>query len=153
MIVSATGHRPDKIGGYNSRHDLRNFARRVLEPMHPDGVVVGMALGWDTAVCEAAMDLSLPVTAAIPFVGQESMWPGRSQDLYRTLLQRCDKIVIVSPGGYENHKMQLRNEWMVDNSDIVLALWNGSTGGTANCLRYCRKIDKPFLNVWPLWSY
>ena len=32
--------------------------------------------------------------------------------------------------------MQKRNEFMVDNSDLVVAVWNGTSGGTANCLAY-----------------
>lgn len=27
---------------------------------------------------------------------------------------------------------------MVDNSDIVCAVWDGTPGGTANCIKYCK---------------
>jgi hypothetical protein len=34
-----------------------------------------MARGWDLALAKAAVELGLPLFAAIPFVGQESRWP------------------------------------------------------------------------------
>ena len=39
--------------------------------------------------------------------------------------------------------MQLRNQYMVDNSDLVLAIWNGKeSGGTWNTIKYARKQGK-----------
>ena len=43
---------------------------------------------------------------------------------------------MVSNGPYTSAAMQVRNEWMADHCDVLLALWNGTPGGTANCLRY-----------------
>lgn len=33
-------------------------------------------------------------------------------------------------------------------SDLVLALWNGTAGGTANCIKYAEKVGKPIVNCW-----
>ena len=48
--------------------------------------------------------------------------------------------------------MQKRNEWIVDNSLRLLALWDGSKGGTANCVTYARYGRREIKNVWPEWS-
>ena len=32
---------------------------------------------------------------------------------------------------------------MVDRSDFVLAFWNGTKGGTGNCVEYAKKQGKP----------
>jgi hypothetical protein len=48
--------------------------------------------------------------------------------------------------------MQIRNEWMVDHCTHVAALWDGSPGGTGNCIRYVRKIGRPFDNLWQDWQ-
>jgi len=150
MIVAATGHRPDKLLGYSSQAAamLQCFARGRLIELDPDEVIVGMALGWDMAVGYAAADLGIPFIAAIPFRGQQLKWPMDSQLAYATLIAMAARIEVVSPGGYEPWKMQTRNEWMVHKSTKVLALWNGSPGGTANCLRYAEAIGKPIHNVW-----
>lgn len=150
MIISGTGHRPDKLGGYSERvtGDLVRTAYEWLINNRPERVITGMALGWDQALGWAAVDAMIPFTAAIPFEGQESRWPKTSQEWFRDLLELADNVIYVSDPGYAPWKMQVRNEWMVDNSDAVLALWNGTDGGTANCVRYAQKKDKKIYNLW-----
>ena len=154
LILAATGHRPNKLGGYGEHVDaaLRTMARHELMAREPRGVVSGMALGWDMAWAEAALTLSIPVCAAIPTAGQESVWPASSQERYRSILAQCAKIVIVSEGGYAAWKMQKRNEWIADKATRIVALWNGSPGGTANCIAYASKIGRPVDNLWNLWT-
>src|SRR3546814_11284050 len=84
-----------------------------------------MALGWDTAWALAALDLGVPLTAAVPFSGQEKSWPAESQRRFHSILERAAAVEIVCPGGFAAHKMQTRNEWMVDHADGVVALWAG----------------------------
>jgi hypothetical protein len=77
----ATGHRPEKLGGYSdeARHRLEQFAVTYLRYYAPDLFISGMAQGWDQACAYACTVLSIPWTAAIPFAGQESMWPDAAQ--------------------------------------------------------------------------
>jgi uncharacterized phage-like protein YoqJ len=150
MIYAATGHRPDKLGGYDiySAKRLIDFATEVLEHHQPSAVITGMALGWDTAIAEAAVNLKIPFHAYIPFVGQELVWPITTKLIYKSLLNKAEKIVICSEGGFSKEAMQKRNEAMVDNCDMLLAMWNGSKGGTGNCLAYARSIGRPYINYW-----
>jgi hypothetical protein len=153
MIVAATGHRPDKLGGYGigpATHRLQ-LARAWLEVVRPTRVISGMALGWDQAWAQAAVDLGIPFVAAVPFAGQEQAWPPLSQDAFARLLRAAAEVVIVSPGGFSGAAMQVRNEWMVDRCDLVAALWDGSPGGTANCVRYAERVGRPIVNLWPGW--
>lgn len=152
MRIAATGHRPNKLGGYhNTEADnrLRLTAHRYLSKTQPAVVITGMALGWDQRVAEAALLAGIPFVAAVPFAGQESKWPPRAQRVYRELLSQAHGVVIVSPGGYDPAKMHKRNEWMVDHSDRIVALWDGGeTGGTAACVRYAQSKQKPIDNLW-----
>lgn len=95
-----------------------------------------MALGVDQDFAWLCTELSIPFTAALPFVGQEDNWPKHSQEWYEWLLIRADDVVVVSPGGYSAAKMQVRNEWMVDHCEKLLAVWDGTGGGTGNCVNY-----------------
>ena len=36
---------------------------------------------------------------------------------------------------------------MVNNSDLVIAVWNGSKGGTNNCIDYAKKKNKDILYI------
>ena len=160
MILAATGHRPDKLGGYD-RHTifaLNQFAWQTLKKIKPDKVISGMALGWDQAVAQAAIELDIPLIAAIPFEGQGSRWPEKSQARWKELVDNAYQVQIVCPGGYAPWKMQKRNEWMVDNCEYLLALWDGSEGGTENCIEYAHKkiskINSKMMaidNVWDEW--
>lgn len=140
MRVGATGHRPEKIGGYDFyaplRVWIRNQIKQALIDLEATHGISGMALGVDQDFAYVCIELAIPFTAAIPFVGQEDTWPKHSQDWFEWLLIRAADVVIVSPGEYTAAKMQVRNEWMVDNSDKMIAVWDGSEGGTRNCVNY-----------------
>lgn len=153
MIIAATGHRPDKVGGYGPAADQRrrDLAYNWFAANRPARVISGMALGWDTAVAEAAYNLGIPFVAAVPFEGQESRWPDLSQRTFRALLAVAAEVVIVSPGGYSVGAMHARNHWMVDHADKVLALWDGSDGGTAGCVRYADRVRRSVVNLWDVW--
>lgn len=157
-ILVATGHRPEKLGGYNrdTFDSLRYFAETVIQIEKPTLVIGGMAQGWDHAIATAALLAKVPLHAFIPFSGQESVWPEEAQKRYRAVLSKAEKITIVSTGGYSAHKMQLRNEAMVDSlrkntQDTLIALWDGSNGGTSNCVRYAETRGVNIRNVWKHW--
>lgn len=154
MIVAATGHRPEKLGGYGT--DLAALRTELaMEWLHSRGAtrgITGLALGWDQDVALACYELGIPYIAAVPFAGQESRWPERSQRVYRWFINRAAEVVIVSPGEYSAHKMQVRNIWMADRCDTLLALYNGSGGGTGNCIKYAADWEIPVENIWKNYS-
>lgn len=155
MIYAGTGHRPDKLGGYSIEAYARLYtvARQFLLEQGCETIVIsGMALGWDQALAHAAAVLGYHWIAAVPFAGQESAWPQESQLRYKQLINCCPEVVTVCPGGYSPSKMQLRNQWMVDNCDTVLAMWDGSAGGTGNCIKYAEKRKRPIVNLHSVWS-
>lgn len=143
MIVAVTGHRPDKLGGYEFHNPKRVWVRdRLREKLlehKPDHCISGMALGVDQDFAYVCIEMAIPFTAAIPFVGQESKWPQAAQQFYRELRDKAVSVVVVSGGGYAAWKMQTRNEWMVDHCDLLIAVWDGTDGGTGNCVKYADK--------------
>lgn len=154
MILCGTGHRPNKLGGYGQDvfDRLVALAERHLLELIPELVISGMALGWDQALAQAAVNLKIPFHAYIPFAGQEGRWPKQSQQLFYQLRVAADKRIHTSDGGYAPYKMQMRNRRMVDASSLVLALWDGSSGGTANCVAYASKTGTEILNIWDEWN-
>lgn len=58
-------------------------------------------------------------------------------------MSKADKVVTLCPH-YTDFCMAKRNEYMVENSDFVLAVWGGQTyGGTYGTIQKARKADKP----------
>jgi hypothetical protein len=100
IIVAGTGHRPDKLGGYNKEtyFKVKGVADLWLcENLHRvSHVISGMALGWDIALAHAAQEYEIPVIAAIPFKGQELAWPTKSQEFYHWILSKCSDVRIIS---------------------------------------------------------
>jgi len=153
MIISFTGPRPPKIGGYDIpnpifNHICRETEKTLLE-LKPDKCISGMALGYDTYAAKICIKLGIPFIAAVPFEGQDKVWKEDSKKEYKELLDKAVEVVYTSDPGYAAWKMQVRNEWMVDNSDIVIACFNGSKGGTFNCVKYATSKDKKVIIINP----
>lgn len=163
--IAATGHRLDRLGGYSDAIFARLVAlgKASLKKLEASEVISGMGLGFDQAIAAAAVELSIPLIAAVPFAKQDSKWQPEDRDRYEALLFQTQKIIFVDqlqdyqivglqPREYHPLKMFKRNEWMVDNCDHILALFDGSeNGGTFNCLKYAEKKEKPILNTWNSW--
>ena len=158
MIVAATGHRPEKLADRAICYEpivlerLTHLAIAVFQKMQPTQVISGMALVWDSGVALAAIDLNIPLVAAVPFRGQECKWSRDDRDRHFQVRDNAIEVVYVCDPGYAAWKMQKRNELMVDRSDVVLALWDGSNGGTKNCVHYARSKNKRVINVWNSWD-
>lgn len=146
MIVSFTGHRPDKLGWYDLPNptyvNVCKQTEEILKALGPDKCISGMALGYDQYAAYVCIKLGIPFIAAVPFKEQDKVWPERSKRIYNTLLSKAESIIIVSSGGYHPSKMQIRNEWLVDQCDKLLACFDGTSGGTANCIKYAKSIKK-----------
>ncbi len=153
MIVAFTGHRPNKLGGYKIPNPtyikVCQEIDKALKELKPEKVISGMALGIDQWAASIAYKLNIPFLAAIPFEGQEKAWPEESQKTFRLLRRLAAEEVIVSEGGYSPAKMQIRNEWMVDHCDKLIAVWDGTQGGTGNCIEYAKSVNKDIYYINP----
>jgi uncharacterized phage-like protein YoqJ len=107
-----------------------------------------MALGIDTLFSLLAIENKIPFIAAIPCKDQEKMWVQKSKDLYQSILKnKLCSIQMVSFKEYDLECMNKRNEWMVDNCDLLIAVWDGTSGGTANCIKYAVKKKKQIIYI------
>lgn len=152
-FIAFTGHRPAKLGGYSTIifDRLVGLAESYLCETDALWLISGMALGWDMAGAQAALNLRIPLLAAVPFSGQENRWPEASQKQYRRLLEAARDVVVISPGGYAASKMFTRDRWMVDNCHKVCALFDGSPSGTGKTVEYATG-RVPIDNLWSRWA-
>jgi len=165
MIAMVTGHRKLVPQGYSgspwaenseiitAHHDkiidqMKGWCKTIIETYNqyegPTHFITGMAIGADQLFARAIIELMDEgyycfLLAAVPFLGQDSKWPISVRNGYNAILSRCNYVGYICDPGYASWKMQKRNEWMVDNSSIVLSVWNGAeSGGTYNCIGYAR---------------
>lgn len=160
MRVAITGHRPNKL---DNDYDLKSpLILKIKEQIQdklrditwgfekPLTLITGMALGIDTLFALIAIEYKLPFIAAVPCKAQWAKWIKKSRELYhRILSDDLCAIHMVTDDYYTNDCMQKRNEWMVDNSDVLIAVWDKSAGGTANCVKYAKKKDKIIYYINP----
>lgn len=155
MKIAATGHRPDKLlREYDMRGPLSNWIseqfERVMEEHKPEVCISGMALGVDMIFAATALHRKIPVLAAIPFEGQETKWPDASQRTYWSILNHplVERKYVCEPG-YSSFKMQVRNQFMVDTCNMLIAVWDGTPGGTANCVKYASTTNRNTIFINP----
>ena len=157
MNISFTGHRPNKLpGGYDAcAYYLAIPIHNVIRDLHNkhgiEKVYCGMALGFDQAVAEMCVNMRVKVVACVPCNNYEVKWPSYSQEKYQQLLADIESQggeIRVLQDKYSPQCLQLRNIYMVDNADIVIACWDGTTGGTANCIKYAESKGKEVINIW-----
>lgn len=157
------GYNNSSIKNINIRDKFKSLIIRRMKKFIDMGethfrFVTGMALGLDTMaflIVESLKRdfpyLNIEILCAIPFEQQYSTWTKTQVNNYFKMLNRADKVIYVDrlkkykiKGMVEDlfyyEKMQARNEYMVDISDLILGVWDGTKGGTYNCVKYCYKI-------------
>lgn len=155
MICCVTGHRPK--GFPFPRNESCDAYIQYLERLDRQvgclirngytHFVTGMAEGADRdfARCVLRQKKIFPyitLEAALPYPIHPRVQVSPSAAERASILSVCDQIVAVSPC-YHNGCMQKRNVFMVDKSDLILAIWSGiEKGGTWNTIRYARQKNK-----------
>ena len=57
-------------------------------------------------------------------------------------MKQADLVRFICPG-YSEDCFQRRNQWMVDHSARVIAVYNGQPSGTRNTIEYARRYGVP----------
>lgn len=168
LKINVTGHRPNKLFGYDIHTKEYEVLRRQIKAALYNAiknyggksveVYSGMALGVDQIFVECALDarayyktvgVDFKITAAVPCRNQDKMWKQESKDLYKKLLDSCDNVVYVHDGPYTPACMEERNKYMVNNSSITIAVWDGSRGGTGNCVNDAKASGNKIIRIHP----
>lgn len=158
MKICITGHRPNKLYGYDLSNpkwiSLEKHLKSLLLKYNCTEAITGMALGVDTIFAIAVLELKkegydIKLHCAIPCKNHSEKWCKKDKQLYNYLLSKADMVKIVSDEEYKPYLMQKRNEYMVDNSNMLIAVWNGSKSGTFNCIEYAKSRDKKIILIKP----
>lgn len=157
-----SGHRPDKLPSGYARDPaacapLRTALSRVIRETVAAGFTTflcGMAQGTDTWAAEEVLrlrdeeGLSLRLIGALPCPEQDRRWRAEDKQVYRALLARLDGRYLASDR-YTPWCMQARNRWMVDNAVRLIAIFDGSPGGTANTIQYASQKGRELFILPP----
>lgn len=160
MILSGTGHRPNKLGlDYSEKSSklLRDFCLYSLESLFKikkiDKGIVGGALGFDTALGQAFLEFGVAVNLALPYYGFGSNWPKASQEQLWSFMEKTEVVYTDAQEYAGPWQYAVRDKYMVDGATDVLALWNGEPkSGTGITVAYANKKNKPVTNLFDSWE-
>lgn len=159
--LAFTGHSLSKLYG-DDLSDIRysrliDTLERLFDYYGPfiDEVIVGGATGLDTLALLTASRMKseypFKIVLCIPFESQAKYWSDRDKLLYDKCKVLADEIIYVDTldnykvegctvGSYDKAKFKMRNKYMVDRCQYLVALWGGNyQSGTYSCISYARK--------------
>ena len=151
LACAFTGHRAAKLPwGYREDdpacRELKQRLHDAVYALYDEGCrrfYCGMANGCDMYFCEAVMELraqrpDVTIEAVIPWEGQASRWGDNLRRRYDRLVSECDYQTLVQTH-YSPDCMMRRNHYMVDHADVLLAVYNGKSGGTRSTMLYAMR--------------
>lgn len=84
------------------------------------------------------MHSEVTLQAAVPYRGQADNWNEYNRLRYDRIIDNCDEVTVLAES-YSPACMAIRNRFMVDNSSVLVACYDGMSGGTWNTIRYAQK--------------
>lgn len=160
-VCTFTGHRPQHLPFGFLEYDprciaLKKVLRSEITRLIEQGVthfISGMAIGVDMYAAEIVIGLknvysNITLEGVLPCKSQAQKWSKSLQQRHAEILFQCDKHTCLQES-YTPDCMQKRNQYIVNQADVILAVWDGRGGGTANTVKYALSQNKPVRVIHP----
>jgi len=153
VTLCFTGHRPDKLSA--PEQEVRERLRKAIEISLSEGYtrfITGMARGVDLWAGEAVLDIKasgrddIELIAAVPYKNVADRWASCWRDIYNRIISGADEVHYTSDR-YYSFVYKARDQWMVDSSSRVLALYEGIPGGTEYTINYALSLGKEVICI------
>jgi len=141
-----TGHRPEKLN--MSEFEVKKLLEKAIDDAINDGFttfISGGARGVDLYAAEIVIEKrknnpDIKLIMAIPHPDFEKRWNPDDRLLYDYAIKNADLVKLINDH-YFKGCYQIRNIWMVDRSSRVIAVYNGTAGGTRNTVDYAHSKE------------
>ena len=159
--VSFTGHRPEKLPYFCDDDpmlvDMKERLKIQIEKLIAEGAECfysGMARGADIWCAQIVIELKnkypdIKLSAVIPCKTQTEKWDETSTAVYNDILSKCDKTIYISDK-YTKTCMLKRDRALVDLCDVLVAVFDGTKGGTKYTVEYAQKMHKRVIIIPPM---
>ncbi len=147
-----TGHRPENME--YSEKDIRPLIEKAIDEAIEKGIttfITGMAMGTDIWAAEIVLEKkeknhNIRLLCALPHPNFDKRRNEVEKIRFKYILKKADEAVLVN-NRYFSGCYHVRNKWMVDHSDMVIAVYNGSAGGTRNTVSYAKTNGVEVINI------
>lgn len=156
-----TGYRPFKMPfGYDEDGETgKKFKKRLLiaiEDLIRQGylhMISGGAQEMDIMAAEAVIELkkkydSVTLELAIPYENQAEEWTEDYRKRWQTCVDAADMMTVISHEFTDNCFM-LKNHYLVQQADVVLACFDGQDEGTKQTIEYAKEYGCPVVIIKP----
>ena len=127
-------------------HALKDKIKLAINKYGITHFISGMAIGVDLDFAEIVLKLRnkypISLECAIPCPNQTLKWNETDKLRYESILKSADKMHIISKK-YTPECMLKRNRYMVDKSELLIAVFNEiEQGGTWYTINYAKRENK-----------
>lgn len=153
VAVSFSGYRPEKMlntanGGETSEQEIKDKLRTIVTQLYDKGFRIflsGMARGFDLIAAEVIISLKkefpeLKLAAVFPYT--ETV-----RTPYLRRISESADIVVNICSGYHNRCFFMRNDYLVENSSLLVCYYDGQHGGTHYTVKLARRQGLPIINI------
>ena len=149
--VCFTGHRNLDSYSPSSVSKSLNKALRILISHGVERFMAGGALGFDTLAALCVLELKeefphISLGLILPCKNQTKLWSDSNKTIYNEILKEADCVEYIAET-YTANCMHDRNRRLVDKSDMCVAFFEHSGGGTAYTVAYALKQGKEVINI------
>ncbi len=159
-VIAATGSRSSRVT--SSLVAKLDAFLKERSAKHDLKVLSGMAEGWDELVARRCIALGVAFVAALPNPGYGAYyWSAEHSRSGSDRLAELDEILSAAVevrhvcqgvygllGGRRAHSNLVRNQWLVDAADELVAHREpGLSRGTDDCLRRALEAGKPWVEL------
>ena len=135
-----TGHR--ELPSDFPKKKLKEEIKKLIA-LGVDTFLCGMAIGFDLLAAETVLSLKrkyphVKLVACIPCIGQEKYFSKSDQKRYASAVKKADEKVILSDSYYRGC-MQVRDKYMAERGDVMIAYCTKKEGGAAYTVRCFEK--------------
>ena len=136
--------------------NLKEIMKFVIEKLFYQGYsnyICGFEQGADICFAESLFEMkaihpTLRLESMIPYENQAAEWSEFERERYYDLLEKCDKETLLYTQ-YKKGCVSERNEIMISNSDILIAVFDDKLSLTMQSICYAKKCFKKIICINP----
>ncbi len=159
--VCFSGHRPKKLPfeGNENNIEVKMLMQKLYDEIDlsiKEGYtrfISGMAKGVDLWAAKYIVELKrrdypLELVCAVPYKELAKSWKGTFKQDYDLIVDNADEIIYISEE-YTFKCLLVRNKYMVDNSEKLIAMVSDYKSGTGQTIKYANKnkLEVKIINV------
>ncbi len=107
----------------------------------------GLSIGYDLYVSQEILKIrnhnkKILLEAVLPYEEQSKNWNEKTRNDYYEIIEKSDVDTLLQKY-YSADCFKNRNKYMIDNSQVLIAIWNKKNNHLSHAIRYANSKGKP----------